>query len=110
MTHILQKYARLLVQYCLQVKDGDKVFISTTLLAEPLLREVYREAYAAGAALAGQAVADGDTRRLALDNDRELPATACGGSCGHGEWCVGWSDDAKAWTPDRKPRTLVRIG
>ena len=51
MQTILNKYARLLTQYCLQVKDGDKVFISSSLLAEPLVREVYREAYEAGAAL-----------------------------------------------------------
>ena len=51
MDTILTRYARLLTQYCLQVRPGDKVFISTTLLAEPLVREVYREAYAAGAAL-----------------------------------------------------------
>jgi len=46
-----QRYAQLLTHYCLQVRPGDKVFISSTLLAEPLVREVFREAYAAGAAL-----------------------------------------------------------
>lgn len=51
MTEITNRYARLLTHYCLEVKPGDKVFIATTLLAEPLLREVYREAYAAGASL-----------------------------------------------------------
>jgi aminopeptidase len=48
---ITQRYAQLLTHYCLQVRPGDKVFISSTLLAEPLVREVFREAYAAGAAL-----------------------------------------------------------
>lgn len=47
----LQKYATLLTHYCLRVTPGDKVFISTTTLAEPLVCEVYREALAAGAAL-----------------------------------------------------------
>lgn len=46
-----KRYAQLLTHYCLQVRPGDKVFISSTLLAEPLVREVFREAYAAGAAL-----------------------------------------------------------
>ena len=48
---MLEKYAQLLVHYCLQVQPGDKVFISTTTLAEPLVREVYSPALAAGAAL-----------------------------------------------------------
>jgi aminopeptidase len=51
MNSIYSSYARLLTHYCLQVKPGDKVFISSTLLAEPLIREVYRESYAAGAAM-----------------------------------------------------------
>ena len=46
-----KRYAQLLTHYCLQVRPGDKVFINSTLLAEPLVREVFREAYAAGAAL-----------------------------------------------------------
>ncbi len=49
MIDILQKYAKLLVHYCLEIKTGDKLYISTTTLAEPLLREVYREAIKAGA-------------------------------------------------------------
>lgn len=48
-TELLEKYAALLVNYCLEIKEGDKVFIQTTTLAEPLLREVYRAAIAAGA-------------------------------------------------------------
>lgn len=47
----LHRYAQLLTHYCLQVKPGDKVLIATTFLAEPLVREVYAAAYAAGAAL-----------------------------------------------------------
>ncbi len=39
---ILQKYAQMLTQYCLSLKEGDKLYISSTLLAEPLVKEVYR--------------------------------------------------------------------
>ena len=46
---MFKKYARLLVHYCLEIKSGDKLYISTTTLAEPLLREVYREAVNVGA-------------------------------------------------------------
>jgi aminopeptidase len=49
MQTILKKYAHLLVNYCLQIKDGDKLYISTTTLAEPLVKEVYREAIRKGA-------------------------------------------------------------
>ena len=45
---IEQKYARLLVNYCLAVKSGDKVYINSTHLAESLLREVVKEIYMAG--------------------------------------------------------------
>jgi aminopeptidase len=44
MSDILSKYAKLLLEHCLSVKEGDKLYISTTLLAEPLVKEVYREA------------------------------------------------------------------
>lgn len=46
---ILKKYAHLLIDYCLEIKKGDRLYIKTTTLAEPLLREVYREAIRAGA-------------------------------------------------------------
>lgn len=46
--NILQKYAYLLVHYCLDLKSGEKLFITTTTLAEPLVREVYREAVRCG--------------------------------------------------------------
>ncbi|MBT8191139.1 MAG: aminopeptidase [Saprospiraceae bacterium] len=41
---ILRKYAQLLVHYCLELKKNEKLYISTTILAEPLVREVFREA------------------------------------------------------------------
>lgn len=46
---ILKKYAILLTDYCLDLQKGDKVFIASTTLAEPLVREVYREAVKRGA-------------------------------------------------------------
>lgn len=46
---ILEKYAELLVHYCLEIQPGDRFFISTTTLAEPLVREIYRVATRAGA-------------------------------------------------------------
>ena len=49
MDALLTKYAQLLVQYCLDIQEGDRLFIRTSTLAEPLLREVYREAIRAGA-------------------------------------------------------------
>lgn len=45
---MLEKYAHLLVNYCLELKSGEKLFIQTTTLAEPLLREVYRAALKKG--------------------------------------------------------------
>ncbi len=46
---MLNKYAHLLVDYCLDIKSEDKLFISTTTLAEPLVREIYRVATQRGA-------------------------------------------------------------
>jgi aminopeptidase len=71
MSGILSRYAALLTHYCLQVKSGDKVFISSTLLAEPLVREVYREAYAAGAALVECDLAFRERERLFMQNASE---------------------------------------
>ncbi|MDX1665601.1 MAG: aminopeptidase [Saprospiraceae bacterium] len=49
MESILSKYARLLVDYCLDIKEGDQLYISSTSLGEPLVREVFRRAIMAGA-------------------------------------------------------------
>jgi aminopeptidase len=46
---ILQKYAHLLVNYSLDLKKGDRLYVQTTTLAEPLVRELYRETLKAGA-------------------------------------------------------------
>jgi len=49
MQSILTAYAKLLVDYCLEIQQGDNFFISTTTLAEPLVREIYRTAMRKGA-------------------------------------------------------------
>jgi aminopeptidase len=49
MNTLYEKYAKLLVHYSLELKKGDKLLISSTYLAEPLIKEVYREALDAGA-------------------------------------------------------------
>ena len=49
MNTILQKYAHLLVKYCLEIKRGETLYIQTTTLAEPLVKEVFRAATRAGA-------------------------------------------------------------
>ena len=43
------KYANLLLDYCLEIKEGHKLYIRSTTLAEPLLRELYREGIRRGA-------------------------------------------------------------
>ncbi len=46
---LLSKYAELLVNYCVEVEQGDNLFISSTTLAESLIKEIYREAIKKGA-------------------------------------------------------------
>ena len=45
---MLAKYAKLLVEYSISVQPGEKVLIDATTLAEPLVKEVYREVLKAG--------------------------------------------------------------
>ncbi len=47
--NIYQKYARLLVEYSLQLKKGDKFLIRSSYIAEPLIKEVYKLALEKGA-------------------------------------------------------------
>jgi len=44
-----EKYARLLVDYCLEIKEADQLYVRTTFLAEPLARSVYKCALERGA-------------------------------------------------------------
>lgn len=45
---VLVKYADLLVNYCLRLKSGELLYIHSTFLAEPLIREVYKIACSRG--------------------------------------------------------------
>ncbi len=49
MNNILKNYANLLVNYCLEIQENERLFIKTSTLAEPLVREIYREAMRQGA-------------------------------------------------------------
>lgn len=48
MKSILEKYADLLVNYCVSLKKGERVLIKAPIVAAPLVKEVYREALKAG--------------------------------------------------------------
>jgi aminopeptidase len=48
MSEIIDKYASLLTHYCLQVKKGDRIYITSSYLAQPLLLALAREMYLAG--------------------------------------------------------------
>jgi aminopeptidase len=54
-----QKLAKVLVHYSLALKPGDKLLIGAPAFAEPLVREVYREAILAGAHVAPRIRVDG---------------------------------------------------
>jgi len=49
MSRILEKYADLLLNYCLELKPGERLFIRSTFLAEPLLIEIHKLAAQIGA-------------------------------------------------------------
>ncbi len=46
---MIEKYASLLVGYSLAIKPGDKLFIRSTQLATPLVKEIYKQALQKGA-------------------------------------------------------------
>ncbi len=48
MESILSKYAKLLVHYCVELQPKERLYVRSTTLAEPLIREVYRHALRAG--------------------------------------------------------------
>ena len=48
MTNLLQRYAHLLVNYCIAVQKGEKVLVKSSTLAEPLLKFVHDEIVKAG--------------------------------------------------------------
>jgi len=49
MSQVLEKYADLLLNYCLELKPGERLFIRSTFLAEPLLQEIHKLAAKIGA-------------------------------------------------------------
>lgn len=49
MNPLLEKYAHVLVNYCLYLKPNETVLIRSSLLGEPLVKEVYQKALEAGA-------------------------------------------------------------
>lgn len=49
MNNWLERYADLLVHYSLFIQPGERLFVRTTTLAEPLLKQVYLKALEAGA-------------------------------------------------------------
>ncbi|MDO8301937.1 MAG: aminopeptidase [Sedimentisphaerales bacterium] len=49
MKTIYEQYAKVLIHYSLEMKKGQRLLILSSYLAEPLLRECYREALKAGA-------------------------------------------------------------
>ena len=51
MKSILDKYADLLVHYCLELKEGDRLLVRSTTLAEPLLRALSKSVLRAGAVM-----------------------------------------------------------
>ena len=48
MNTVLKKYADLLVNYCVELQPGEKLYVRSSTLAEPLIREVFRSATKAG--------------------------------------------------------------
>ncbi len=46
---MLEKYAKLLVNYSLDIQKGETLYIKSTTLAEDLIREIYRESIRKGA-------------------------------------------------------------
>ena len=49
MKEILSKYAKLVVDYCLDIQFNDRLLIQSTFLGEPLVREIYRQSLSKGA-------------------------------------------------------------
>ncbi|HMQ06788.1 MAG TPA: aminopeptidase [Saprospiraceae bacterium] len=67
---ILQKYARLLSDYCLELKEGEKLYITSTTLAIPLIKEVYKEAVRLGVHVEVD-LSFRDQTRILLENGAE---------------------------------------
>ncbi len=67
------RYAQLLVDYCLELTPGDRLLVSTTTLAIPLVREVHRVAMERGAHVEVDLAWDGRGRTfLETASDEQL--------------------------------------
>ncbi len=73
---MIQRYAKLLVEYCLQIGAGEKLFVSSTTLAEPLVREVYRLATQKGALVVTELAWREQSRIFYLEANQEQLAWA----------------------------------
>ncbi len=71
---ILKKYARLLVDYCLEIKPGEKLYVRANTIAEPLVREVFRYATSQGAIVETDLSFQGKNRIFyeEVQNDEQL--------------------------------------
>ncbi|MBY5957615.1 aminopeptidase [Membranicola marinus] len=66
------KYAELLLNYCLEVKKGDRLFVQSTFLAEPLLKEIYRIGTRLGALVEFDLALEGQSKIFFDEADDEL--------------------------------------
>ena len=71
MKSVLDKYADLLVNYCLEIKPGDRLLVRTSTLAEPLLRALYKVVLKAGAVMDTQLIFR-EEKRLLLTEGSEF--------------------------------------
>ena len=62
-----RKYAKLLLDYCLEIKSGQSLYIKSTTLAEPLIRELFREGTRLGANVVVDMSFEGQNK-IFLDN------------------------------------------
>ena len=67
-----KKYADLLLNYCLEIQKGDHLFVHSTYLAEPLLKEVYRLGTRLGALVEFDLTLEGQSRIFFEEADDEL--------------------------------------
>lgn len=65
-----KKYAELLLDYCLEIKEGHKLYIKSSTLAEPLLRELYRGGIRRGAHVVFDMSISGQNK-IFMDNANE---------------------------------------
>lgn len=73
MNLILRKYASLLVDYCLDIQTGEKLYIKSSTAGEPLVKEVYRAAIKKGAIVEYDLIFSEESRiRLHNSKDDQL--------------------------------------